>query len=69
MTSAACFRPLLWEQPFSYCDLICDYCEHDLYVLVTFVLKVSSISECSQLDIKLAHDALEELDVFNSCEY
>ena len=32
-------------------------------------LRLLSISECSQLDIKLAHDALEELAVFNSCEY
>ena len=47
----------------------CDYYEHSWYVIVSFVLRVSVISECSQCDIKLAHDTLKELDEFNSCEY
>ena len=37
--------------------------------LVKFVLQTFLISECIFAQIKLVHDALEELDVFNSCEY
>ena len=48
---------------------ICDYCEHDEYALAKFVVKILSFQSVNQLDLKLAHDALEELAVFNSCEY
>ena len=44
----------------------CDYCEHDRYVLVSFVLKVSANFRSVDRDIKLALDALKELGVFNS---
>ena len=49
------------------CD--CDYYEHGRYDLASLVLKVSVISECNYCDVKLAHEPLKELDVFNSCEY
>ena len=66
VTSAACFHPLFWEQPFSFCDLICDYCEDDEYVLVTFVIKVSINFRVQIAISKLALDAFKELEVFNS---
>ena len=45
---------------------LCDYCEHDRYVLVSFVLKVSVNFRRVDRNIKLALDALKELEVFNS---
>ena len=51
------------EQPLSH---LCDYCEHDRYELVSFVLKVCVNFRRVDRNIKLALDALKELEVFNS---
>ena len=65
MTSAARFRsPVIGKG--ATVELFCDYCEHDRYVLVSFVLKVSVNFRSVDRDIKLALDALKELGVFNS---
>ena len=45
---------------------LCDYCEHDRYDLVSFVLKVSVNFRRVDRNIKLALDALKEIGVFNS---
>ena len=45
---------------------LCDYCEHDRYDLVSFVLKISVNFRSVDRIIKLALDALKELGVFNS---
>ena len=47
-------------------ESFCDYCEHDRFVLVSFVLKVSVNFRSVDRNIKLALDALKELEVFNS---
>ena len=45
---------------------LCDYCEHDRYDLVSFVLKISVNFRSVDRIIELALDALKELEVFNS---
>ena len=65
MTSAACFRSSAIGKGATI-ESFCDYCEHDRYVLVSFVLKVSVNLRSVDRDIKLALDALKELGVFNS---
>ena len=67
MTSAACFRlPAIGKEQPATIESLCDYCEHDRYVLVGFVLKVSVNFRSVDRIIKLALDALKELGVFNS---
>ena len=64
MTSAARFHAVLGrEQPLSY---LCDYCEHERYDLVSFVLKIFVNFRSEDRIIELALDALKELEVFNS---
>ena len=65
VTSAACFRlPVIGKG--AAIESFCDYCEHDRFVLVSFVLKVSVNFRSVDRNIKIALDALKELGGFNS---
>ena len=65
MTSAARFRsPVIGKG--ATVESFCDYCEHDRYVLVSFVLKFSGHFRSVDRIIELALDAFKELEVFNS---
>ena len=57
--SAASFNPPFRGQP------LCDYCERNENVLVSFVVKVSVHFRLIDCDIKLTNDALKELVVPN----
>ena len=65
MTSAACFRSSAIGKGATI-ESFCDYCEHDRYVLVSFVLKFSGHFRSVDRIIELALDAFKELEVFNS---